>query len=547
MSASNENGAKGVEVPSALESHARHHMALIWAIPALAALIGIWLLVVSVLERGPLIDIRFHSAGGLDAGKTRLEYHDVTIGTVEHIRVSDDGAAAIVSVRVDPSNRKYLVKDSRFYVVRPQISLAGVSGLGTLLSGPYIAIDPGHSKISERHFVGLDTPPGVTSDVPGTQFEVTAAEAGSLMIGSPVYFQRSNVGEVVSETVDPHVGSVTYGLFVRAPFDQDVGSATRFWLASGIDMRLDSNGVRVKTESLAAVLEGGVAFKNQAEAGPSVKAGAGQVFPLFADEDSAMRRPDSVVRPYEMYFNESVRGLHVGAEVNFRGIDIGEVTSIGFQYLPHGQGVRIPVSVLIYPERMNERAPKGGPRHVYKTWEEEKALVDALVAHGLRAQLRSGSLLTGQLYIAMDFFPDAAPATVDWAASTPVIPTEEGSLEEIQTSLASVAKKLDKMPIDELSNELLRTVKTLDGTLAQTHRVMDKLSSDVEPAATGALTQAQQTLASARTTLNADAPTQVALRNSLRQLDRTTRSLEALTDYLEQHPEALIKGQKVQP
>lgn len=547
MSASSENGAKSVQVPRALESHPRHHTSLIWVVPTLAALIGIWLLVVSVLDRGPLIEIRFRSASGLDAGKTRLEYRDVTIGDVERMRVSDDGAAAIVSVRVDPANRKYLVRDSRFYVVRPQISLAGVSGLGTLLSGPYIAIDPGHSKIVERHFIGLDTPPSVTSDVPGTQFEVTAAQAGSLMMGSPVYFQRSNVGEVVSETVDPHVGSVTYGVFIRAPFDQNVGSATRFWLASGVDMTLDSNGVRVKTESLTAVLEGGVAFKNQPETRQSVKAEAGQTFVLFPDEESAMRRPDSVVRPYEMYFDESVRGLHVGAEVNFRGIDIGEVDSIGFEYLPHGEGVRIPVGVLIYPERMNERAPKDEPQRIYKTWDEEKALVDALVAHGLRAQLRSGSLITGQLYIAMDFFPDAKPAKVDWATPTPVLPTQEGSLEEIQTSLASVAKKLDKMPIDELSNELLRTVKTLDGTLVQTHQVMDRLNSDVEPAATGALVQAQHTLASARATLDSDAPTQVALRNTLRQLDRTTRSLEALTDYLEQHPEALVKGKKVQP
>ncbi|VWC56950.1 MULTISPECIES: intermembrane transport protein PqiB [Burkholderia] len=505
---------------------------LVWLVPLVAALIGIGLVVKSVLERGPEITISFRNADGLEPGKTRVKYKDVEIGTVKAIKLAKDLSHVLVDVQLTKDADTFAVKDSRFWVVRPRVGASGVSGLGTLLSGAYIGVDAGRSKIDATAFSGLETPPAVTGDQRGTQYTLRGDSLGSIDIGSPVYYRRVQVGQVVGFSLDPLGTGVTFTVFVNAPYDQYVHTNSRWWQASGVDLRLDSSGLKLNTQSLATVILGGIAFQAPVDQPAGAVATHDTVFALGADETQAMRDPDGERVPVVMNFNQSLRGLSVGAPVDFRGIVLGEVTNIGIDYDPKTKGFTMPVTMNIYPERLGKRfrdtiRSKGEPAR--------REILQRLVEHGLRGQLRTGNLLTSQLYVALDFFPTASAVKLDVNQETIELPTVPNTLDELQLQVADIAKKLDKVPFDQIG-------ANLNSTLANADKLFKQLDTQVAPAARDTLSAAKQTFTTAEATLQQDSPLQSDVRGALKELTQTLRSLNMLADYLERHPESLLQG-----
>src|SRR5215813_9539381 len=286
-------------------------LSLVWIVPIVAAIAGAWVAVTRILAEGPKITIVFKSAEGLDAGKTQIHYTGVTVGTITAIRLSDDHRSVIATAQMAPKTQDFLVDDTQFWVVRPRISGATVSGLGTLISGAYVGMEIGQSKVAKRDFVALDTPPVVTGDV-----------------GTPVYFRRLEVGQVAAYKLDEDGKSLNVRVFVRAPYDQYVTPNTRFWQASGIDMSLSASGFTVQTQSLLSILVGGVAFETPATGTELTAAEPETEFRLFRDRENAFKMPARNPQSYRLVFKESVRGLEPGAPVEFRGIRIGEVTEM---------------------------------------------------------------------------------------------------------------------------------------------------------------------------------------------------------------------------
>ena len=261
-----------------------------------------------------------------------------------------------------------------------------------------------------------------------------------------------------------------------------------------------------------------------------------------------MRAPDTRVRSMRMYFPESLRGLSKGAPVDLRGIVIGEVKSLGLDFTENGRVPRFPVEVSIYPDRLRSKVRKGGAVPDDDTAEKEKQLLARLLELGLRAQLRSGNLLTGQQYIALDFFPDAVPAKMDWSGDVPVMPTVGGGLGELQDTVAHIAKKIDKLPLDQMASELVKAIKKLNKTLDNTEQLTKHLDTEIAPELSATLKEARSTLASANAVLAEDAPLQQDLRDSLKQVAKTARALASLADMLERHPEVLVYGkEKIKP
>ncbi|OXI35920.1 intermembrane transport protein PqiB [Burkholderia aenigmatica] len=505
---------------------------LVWLVPLVAALIGIGLVVKSVLERGPEITISFRNADGLEPGKTRVKYKDVEIGTVKTIKLAKDLSHVLVDVQLTKDADTFAVKDSRFWVVRPRVGASGVSGLGTLLSGAYIGVDAGRSTIDATTFSGLETPPAVTGDQRGTQYTLRGDSLGSLDIGSPVYYRRVQVGQVVGFSLDPLGTGVTFTVFVNAPYDQYVHANSRWWQASGVDLRLDSSGLKLNTQSLATVILGGIAFQAPVDQPAGAVATHDTVFALGADETQAMRDPDGERVPVVMNFNQSLRGLSVGAPVDFRGIVLGEVTNIGIDYDPKAKGFTMPVTMNIYPERLGKRfrdtiRSKGEPAR--------REILQRLVEHGLRGQLRTGNLLTSQLYVALDFFPTASAVKLDVNQETIELPTVPNTLDELQVQVADIAKKLDKVPFDQIGNNL-------NSTLANANKLFQQLDTQVAPEARDTLSAAKRTFTTAEATLQQDSPLQSDVRGALKELTQTLRSLNMLADYLERHPESLLQG-----
>ena len=529
----------------------RWGLSLVWLVPIVALLVAASLFVRTVILVGPRIDIEFASADGIEPGKTDVRYKEVVIGRVEAVSLRGDRKRVIVTVRFDRAAAGFAVEDTLFWVVRPRIGAAGISGLGTLLSGAYIGTDAGVSTVSKDSFVGLEAPPFVLRGEPGAIFALRAADLGSLEVGAPLLYRRTRVGRVVGYTLDPVRDELSIRVFVEAPFESLVTPQARFWNASGLDLRLNASGLSLSTQTLASVLAGGIAFETPPGAPKAGPAAPGSTFVLFNDRLAALAPEDGAPVSVRMTFDQSVRGLGDNAPIDFLGIEIGRVRSISLRYDAVRQRYPVRVMADIYPLRLGAvrtalfTGTAGDPA-------AEAAVLQRLVENGLRAQLRTGNLLTGQLYVALDFVgKPGAHARAEVVDGVIRLPTVPGTLSELQPQLAEIVQKLSKVPFDEIGNKLQSTLSSVQGTLKSASTAIAQLT----PEAQKALAEVQRTLLRAQASLESldrnitdpNALVQRGVDDTLQELQRVSRSLRVLSDYLQLHPEALLRGKPADP
>jgi paraquat-inducible protein B len=311
---------------------------------------------------------------------------------------------------------------------------------------------------------------------------------------------------------------------------------------------MDAGGMTINTESLLSIVMGGIAFQPRDNTDETAQAEQGHNFKLYNSKDAALKEPDNLVENYQLIFNESVRGLTVGATVELRGIVVGEVTRIRAMLDHAGRKIRMAVRIRFYPDRLKYiSADKNLPSDI----DDHRKLLDRLVANGFRAQLQSGSLLTGQLFVALDFFPNAPPARIIWQDNPPELPTISGNMAQLQATLMKIVQKLEKLPLENLGTDLHRSLNSLDAALTSANSLMQNLDANLVPEAKIMLQDIRKTLDSADNTLqevrlsmNEGSPLQTDLRETLRELGRAAQSLRLLGDYLEQNPEALLRGKR---
>jgi paraquat-inducible protein B len=401
-----------------------------------------------------------------------------------------------------------------------------------------------------------------SQDLPGKRFVLRADDMGSLDIGSPIYFRHIQVGQVVGYDLDAN--GVTIGAFINSPYDKHVNPNSRWWFADGFDVTLDANGLKINTQSVLSILIGGLAFETLPDMPSHRPSPENAAFQVFGDRTQAMKATYMGYESYMLEFKESVRGLTVGAPLDFRGVTIGEVLAIDVKFDPVKKEITVPVRVRMVTDRLRgQRNGQNGPVI------DNKAFLDQLVARGFRAQLRTANLLTGQLYVALDFFPKTSKATVDWSNTPPELPTTPGSLQELQATLASIANKLDKVPFDQIAAKLTSTldngnrlIAKLDDeavpalkttleeakkTLQGANAMLDQFNAKTLPEAQGALAQVKKTLQSIDQAVAPEAPLRRELQDSLREVGRAAQSFRILADYLERHPEALLRGRGEDP
>ncbi len=498
----------------------------------MAILIGGWLVYKALSEKGPTITITFASAEGLEAGKTKLKYKDVEIGHVEAIVLAGDLTHVKVTAELVKGAKKWLNESTRFWVVRARVAAGEVSGLGTIFSGAYIGIDPGKGGKPTRTFTGLEIPPIVTADLPGRHFLLQAKTLGSLDVGSPIYFRQIKVGQVVAHHLEKDGQAVIMKVFIHAPNHEWVRKNTRFWNASGFDVSLDASGIKVNTQSLVSIVLGGIAFDSPDNGDPGGPTEEGDTFILYESREKGFERIYEKKNQWILYFSSSVRGLNVGAPVEFKGIKVGEVTNIDLEFDSENLAFRVPVLVEMEPERFTivGKASAG------------KTAMETLVAKGLRAQLKQGSLITGQLFVDIDLHPGAPPRKILYEGKFPEFPTIPTPREESTRNVTQIVDKLEKLPLKQIGDDLRDTMQHVSKTTESLARLVANLDTEVAPSANATLEQMQKTLTKVDKLLNADSPMGHELKQALTELGEAARSLRALSDYLERHPEALIKG-----
>ena len=536
-------------------------LSLVWLIPLLTVLIGGWLIVRTVMEKGPLVTVTFRTAEGLEVGKTRVKYKSLDIGVVEQIRFSEDFSRVEVRARLNKDAAHFLRRDTRFWVVKPHLGVRGVSGLSTLISGSYIEIEPGEGA-PQTLFVGLEVPPVVKSDEAGRRIVLLSKRLGSIDRGSLLYYQGIRAGEVLGYELANDYQSVLIHAFVSAPFDRMVRSSTRFWNVSGINLTMGAEGVKLQTESLQTLLFGGISFET-----PDAQEGGaenidGLVFTLHDDYASIGEQAYATKLRYVLFFEDSVRGLAVGAPVEFKGIKVGAVTDIRLEFDEKKGSFRVPVTVELEPERIGNRSPafRKAP----------KDALQAMVKRGLRARLSTGSLLTGQLFVELDMQPKAPLRLAGAGGAVPELPTVPGGLDGITTAVRNILEKVDRIDIEGIGADLRGTLKgtnaianapqlekalaDLSGSLASTRVILQKLEQRAEPlaanleqalaAAKDAMEKASVTMKLMEGALAPDAPMREGALRAMREVGEAARAIRNLVDVLERQPNAVIFGKK---
>ncbi len=544
----------------------RRGLPLVWLVPLVAALIGGWLAWRTLSERGPSITITFDTAEGLDPGKTKVRYRDVDVGTVQGVEVSPDLSSVVVTVRMVKGATGYLNQGTRFWVVRPRLGFGGVSGLGTLVSGAYIGIDPGQGdRVSE--FRGLEEPPLIRSSSPGRRFSLNADRLGGLGPGSPIYYRGIQVGEVVGYEFTKDWQALTLPVFIHAPYDSIVRPNTRFWNASGVSVSVGAGGPTVSVESLQALATGGLSFETPGLGGPQddgKAADEGTNFPLYENRNAANEARYTRRIPFLVHFDGSVRGLHPGSSVEFRGIKIGEVTDIRLDVDPQTGAARIPVTMNLEPERLD--TGQGAPTDA----ESSYAAMRVMVEQGLRAQLSTGNLLTGELIVTLDFFPEAPKATLETGGPYPELPSRRNVFDTATKTATDLMEELARAPIAETVSDLRSTIQkagallgspevaqslaSLSRSLGELEKTTQALGNEGAPTiralrevaenTSKLVEQAQKTLTTTGEVVASTKPVAYDLQGLVRELTATARSIRGLTDYLERHPEALIRGKR---
>jgi paraquat-inducible protein B len=467
----------------------------------------------------------------------------------------------IVNVRMTSEADPYLTDRARFWVVRPRLSASNISGLETLISGGYIEMDPGsQGGQTKKEFVGLENPPGVRSDEPGTTFTLRTGRIGSLGSGSPVFYRDIVVGEVLGYKLPEGNGAITVNVFVRAPYDKWVRETTRFWNASGLRVELGGTGLHVELESIQAVLSGGVAFNTPQDSRDTPSAKADSVFQLYADEPAADSAGFKQRLPFVLYFQSSTAGLTVGSPVQLYGIPIGNVTDIHLQLDPVNATARVRVAIEVQPERLS--AVGGNPT------DDAAIVAQRLVDHGMRAGLSTISYLTGSLAVSLDFPQNPPAAKISKEGDAIVLPTQGGGLGGITAALSDVANKIGQIPFGAIganANGLLAAlnslvggpdfknaitalsatlvdvqglVKRTDAGLSPLMRRLPEVSNDLSQT----LSRANHLVGSVDAGYGANSQFSRDLERLMSQLNDGIRSVRLLADFLDRHPEALIRG-----
>lgn len=539
------------------EEEALHHakaspqarLSPIWIIPLIAIAIGIWLVYDNYNSRGTLVTLTMDNADGIEAGSTLIRSRSVEVGRVESVQLSEDLSHAVISARINQEAQEMLNEGSRFWVVKPRIGREGISGLGTVLSGAYIQLEPGNSSEFKAEFSVSDVPPVAPAGISGLALKLVSQLGNSLRPGDPVSYQGYTVGRVDEVEFNPEERTMHHTIFIEDPYSSLVTTGTRFWTSSGVDFQLDADGVRLNLESLEALLGGGVTFGVPEDMPMGQEVDSDARFNLFADEDSARQGTFRHYLEYVLLVDDTVRGLKKSAPVEFRGVRVGTVTAVPWNFTASQPETRtsfaIPVLIRIEPQRLGIE----GSNIDLDEWGER---FERMFSMGLRASLKSGNLLTGALFVDLNFQRDLAGSyTQETFSERRVFPSVAGEFAQIQAQITALLDKLNGLEVEPLLAGLDRNLQASEAVLNETQllisetrdvsNAIEQVLNDPETLAMGSNINA--TLEELRNTLQGISPSSPAyedLISTTQRIDRLVRDLQPLTRTLNENPRALL-------
>ena len=507
----------------------------VWVLPLIALALGAWVVFYTLSTRGPLVEVRFESAAGLSAQKTKVKYRDVEIGVVQSIRLGHRRGGVVASIQLQPEAEQLLGDDTRFWVVTARVGAGAITGLETLLSGAYIEMSPAETTSKMRNFEALDSPPWTAPDAAGIRLQLSSKHAHSLGPGDAVVYHGFKVGRVETSSFDPVSRRVNYQVFIDAPYDALIDSSVRFWDISGVSLQMDAGGIELSMGSLQTILLGGITFGTPTGMPKGEALESGASFILHKNYAEMMQNPYRYGIHYVVEFSQSIRGLKPGAPVEYRGINLGYVVRIMLSEMlleSSLQSTGGPIPVLIYLEP--GRLEIGDSQELAETLRESIAVS---VSNGMRASLASGNLLTGAMYVGLDFFPDEETQTLGLYGEYPSIPTISGDFGRIMQQVTQFLEKLNALPLGATVSGLNEAVAELQANLSSLRGILDDADTQ---ALTGQLLQVLQQLERVAGGLTPDSPVYQSLSASLRDLNVTLKNVSDISRTISEKPNALI-------
>jgi paraquat-inducible protein B len=519
------------QIKDAVWHEKKRGISTIWIVPIVALVIGAMLFYQSWNEKGPEVKIVFKSAAGIQAGKTVIKYKDVEVGQVKDVTFSHDLQSVTVTAELKKNMKPYLSENTRFWVVKAKVGMGEIQGLDTLFSGVYIVIDPKKGKQSTKTFNGLEQIPVITSGDKGRTFILKSDSIGSLSVGSPIYYKKLKAGSIASYHLDPDGKKITIEVFIKAPFDKLVNDKTRFYNTSGISVSMNADGLDVQTESLVSMMMGGLSFDNFATHGQGKEVQKDFIFTLYKNLKEAQKLQYKRELFFWVYFKDSIRGLSVGAPVEFRGVRIGEVVSFSLVGDTDTAEFKIPILIKIEPERFTIIGKNQENKNQVNVPVFEK-----LLEKGFRAQLQSGNLLTGELFIDLNLYPELPPTAPKKELDYYVIPTVPTTLETLKSNAQKIIQRISNIPFEEIGTETKQLITEIrSNTIPKFNASVSHIDTLVK--------DTDNLMNTARKNyLDRNAEINKKLIKLLDEMTQTTKSIKHLTDYLERHPESLIKG-----
>lgn len=539
---------------------------LVWIIPIVVAIFAVYLGWKSFYNAGPTISVTFETADGIISGQTQIKNKSVVLGTVKGVSLSKDMHNVTVWIEMTRKAAPMITENARFWVVRPRFSGTNISGLETLISGAYIAFDPGDYKNGKReeHFVGLESPPGVRSDQPGTTFVLATDKLGSLGQGTPIFYRDTVAGEVLDYKMPANgIGPIRLNIFLKKPYDSYLHSNSSFWNVSGLKIGFGASGLNIEMQSIQALVSGGIAFgvldhfQNLNHDSNFVPVNT--EFKLYTDKEAAesARFRDNV--KLVTYVTSSVKGLSKGSRITLFGLQVGTVQDISLQVNRKANKTRVKIIMDIQPERVFSLHENYDASFLWDT-------TKALIANGLKASIDNDNFLLGTSLISLNFVKTDTIITPSKEDGMLVIPSQTGGMDGIVNSMSAVTSKIAAMPLEEIGNHLdqllmhtdqkmkspdvkntIKSIRISMQNLSELSKKLNKGSTPFLEQLPEINDQIQNTLKNANALLvsyGGDTDFHRNLQQLMVELNQTSRSLRFLSDFITQHPSALILGRK---
>ncbi|WP_417440352.1 intermembrane transport protein PqiB [Idiomarina sp.] len=521
----------------------------VWIVPLLALAVALWMVWQDTRGTGPTITVAVGDAEGIEAGKTQVKVRNVDVGQVTEVRLSEGFSSAVIEVAMNEGTERMLNPDTRIWVVKPRIGRQGISGLGTLLSGAYIRLQPGESKEQQSHFKALEQPPVTSQETPGRRLNLTSEGQTSVTVGDSVQYQGFTVGQVEQSEFLVDERQTRYQIFVKAPYDELITENTRFWLQRGVSIQWNSQGLDLALGSIESLLGASVTFGVPEGQPRGDKLASEQEFEVFESLEEAKQQGYIHGIDYVVLLDESVAGLEKGAPVQFKGVRVGTVREVPLRWFPdNGDEAplkRIPILIRFEPERLRGLVADTD----IESWEKR---LPELFKQGLRANIRASNLLTNTLFVDVRFYPNADEEGVDDKfAGYPVMPAMASDFTRLEEKLTALMDKFNQLPLEQGLNDFSAAMSSVDSTAKKLDSVSESLAAIVEQPQMKQLPQLlQQNLIQLKEltgSFNEGSPTRQQLNQTLTEIEQLSRELKPVIELLQEQPNSLIFSPSIEP